>query len=98
MDWVAYGDFSAIKILPNYNGPRPTDDRFIPLGNDYLKLDRKFDATLSHAFRCALLLGGIDWMGWAGTTMAAHTDADIEQTVSAFKNAITMLRADGLID
>ncbi len=98
VDWVAYGDFSAIKILPNYDGPRPTDDRFIPLGNDYLKLDRKFDATLSHAFRCALLLGGIDWMGWAGTTMAAHTDADIEQTVSAFKNAITMLRADGLVD
>ncbi len=97
VDWVAYGDFSAIKILPEYNGPRPEGDDFIPYDNDYRKLDRKFDPALSHAFRCSLLLGGVDWMGWAGSTSVAHSEADIERTIEAFSGAIDLLRGDGLI-
>ncbi len=96
--WVAYGDFSAVKILPEYDGPRPTSDDFIPYYNDFQKLDRKIDTRLSHAFRCALLLGGVDWMGWAGSTSSAHTNADIDRTAEAFSNAIDLLRSDGLID
>jgi len=98
VDWVAYGDFSAIKINPEYDGPRPTADDFIPYGNYFQKLDRKFDSTLSHAFRCALLLGGVDWMGWGGSTSAAHTDADVADTVEGFSKAIDLLRSDELID
>ncbi len=96
--WVAYGDFSAIKIIPDYNGPRPDSDAFIPYDNDYLKLDCKVDSTLSHAFRCAVLLGGVDWMGWAGSTSSAHTDADLDRTITAFASAIDLLRADGLVE
>lgn len=98
VNWVAYGDFSAIKILPEYDGPRPDDDAFIPYDNDYERLDRKFDPQLSHAFRCALLLSGVDWMGWAGTTSVAHSDDDVDRTAAAFSNAIDLLRADGLVD
>lgn len=98
VDWIAYGDFSAIKILPGYSGPRPTGDDFIPYNNDFQKLDRKLDAKLSHAFRAALLLGGVDWMGWGGSTSSAHTEADVERTVAGFSTAIDLLRADGLID
>jgi glutamate-1-semialdehyde 2,1-aminomutase len=97
VNWVAYGDFSAIKIHPDYDGPRPTADDFIPFDGDYLKLDRKFDSGLSHAIRCALLLGDVDWMGWAGSTSSEHTDTDVEKTVAAFDAAIDMLRADGLL-
>jgi glutamate-1-semialdehyde 2,1-aminomutase len=96
--WIAYGEFSAIKIHPDYDGPRPNSATFVPFNNDYRKLDVQFDATLSHAFRCALLLGGVDWMGWGGTTSAAHTEADIGHTVAAFAKGIDLLRADGLID
>jgi glutamate-1-semialdehyde 2,1-aminomutase len=96
--WVAYGDFSAIKIHPEYDGPRPTTDEFIPFGNDYRKLDRQFDDGLSHAFRCGLLLGGVDWMGWGGSTSAAHDADDVDRTVSAFATTLDLLRADGLID
>ncbi|MBM80262.1 MAG: aspartate aminotransferase family protein [Planctomycetaceae bacterium] len=96
--WVAYGDFSAIKIHADYDGPRPDSDDFIPFDNDYLKLDVGFDKTLSHAFRCALLLGGVDWMGWAGSTSLAHSDEDIDVTVAAFADAIDLLREDGLIE
>jgi len=96
--WAAYGDFSAVKIHPQYDGPRPDRDDFIPYGNDYRKLDCKFDSELSHAFRCALLLGGVDWMGWGGSTSSAHGGDDVDRTVSAFANAIDLLREDGLVE
>ncbi|HID23702.1 MAG TPA: aminotransferase class III-fold pyridoxal phosphate-dependent enzyme, partial [Planctomycetaceae bacterium] len=95
--WIAYGDFSAIKIHPEYDGPRPDGDDFIPYNNDYSKLDRKFDPVLSHAYRCALLVNGVDWMGWGGSTSSEHNDSDIDRTVAAFDRAIDLLRADGLV-
>lgn len=98
VDWVSYGRFSAVKILPEYDGPRPDSDEFIPYGNDSVKLDRKLPGTLSHAFRCGLLLGGVDWMGWAGSTTLGHTDDDVDRTVQAFSQTIDLLRADGLLD
>ncbi|MGH7127761.1 MAG: aspartate aminotransferase family protein, partial [Planctomycetaceae bacterium] len=95
--WAAYGDYSMIKIHPEYDGPRPEHDDFVPHGGDFEKLDRKFEARLSHAFRCAMLLGGVDCMGWGGFTTTAHTDADIDRTAEAVSQTIDLLRADGLI-
>lgn len=92
---VAYGDFSAIKIHPEYDGPRPTSDGFIPCNGDYRLLDRKVDGKLSHSFRCALLLGGVDWMGWGGSTSSQHTEEDVEVTVAAYDRAISLLSEDG---
>ncbi len=97
LNWLAYGDFSAIKIMPDYDGPRPDGDDFLPYGGDWRKLDRKFDAALSQAFRQALLLGGVDWMGWGGSTSAAHSEEDVERTVAGFASAIDWLRADGFV-
>src|SRR5579871_6413919 len=31
-NWVAYGEFSNCRLLPSYEGPRPTSDDFIPYG------------------------------------------------------------------
>lgn len=98
LNWVSYGDFSAIKILPEYDGPAPKADDFVPYNNDFRKLDRKFDSALSHALRCALLLGGIDWMGWSGSTSSTHTEADVARTIEAFDSAIDLLRADGHVE
>ena len=93
--FVAYGDFSAIKIHAEFEGTHPTTDDEIPFNGDWRKLDRKFDGRLGHAFRCALLLGGVDWFCWGGSTSLAHSDADINQTTEAFSNAIDLLRKDG---
>lgn len=95
--WAAYGDFSAIKIIPGYDGPSIDGDDWIPYGGDYQQLDVKFDDRLGHAFRCALLLGGVDWMGWAGSTSAVHTPEDVTATVAAFSQALDLLATDGLI-
>lgn len=91
--WVAYGEFSMIHILPNYEGPRPTSEDFIPCGGDYRKLDAEQPASLKHAFRSALLLNDVDWFGWSGMTSAAHTAEDLEQTVSAFDHTLSLLHA-----
>ncbi|MDB5345009.1 MAG: hemL1 [Schlesneria sp.] len=89
--WVAYGEFSMIHILPNFDGPRPTSDEFIPCEGDYRKLDAEQPAALKHAFRAALLINGVDWFGWSGMTSAAHTSEDIDQTVRAFDQALALL-------
>lgn len=96
--WIAYGDFSLTKIHPEYEGPRPDGDEFLPWDNDFQKLDRRFDPALSHAVRCALLLGGVDLMGWGFLPSAAHTDDDVDRTVRAVAQAIDLLREDGLVD
>lgn len=97
VSWAAYGVDSLTKIHPQYDGPPPKGPHFRPYANDLEKLDQTFDSQLNFAFRCALLVGGVDWMGWGGMASAAHTDADIDQTLSAFANAIKLLRADRLI-
>jgi glutamate-1-semialdehyde 2,1-aminomutase len=89
--WVAYGEFSMIHILPDYDGPRPTSDEFIPCGGDYRKLDAEQPAAMKHAFRAALLVNGVDWFGWSGMTSAAHSSEDIDQTVRAFDQALALL-------
>lgn len=97
VDWIAYGQFSTIRILPGYDGPRSTSDQFIPYGNDYRQLDIEPPRKFTHAFRTALLHGGVDWFGWGGLTSAAHSEGDVEQTVAAFDRAIDLLRAEGFV-
>jgi glutamate-1-semialdehyde 2,1-aminomutase len=93
--WAAYGDYSAIKIHANFDGEYSDEDDFLPFNGDWKKLDEAFPRDLNHAFRCALLLGGVDWMGWGGSTSIAHDDNDIQVTVGAFDQAIDLLRGDG---
>src|SRR5262245_57794070 len=50
LDWLAYGEFSGWKLLPRYQGPRPTDDAFIPYQGSLDKLDGPKDSRLIHAF------------------------------------------------
>ncbi len=95
--WAAYGDFSLLKICPHYDGPRSQADDFVPFDGDLLQLDRPIDSGLSHAFRCAMLLHGVDVMGWGAILNAAHSDDDIDRAVDAFAGTIGMLREDGFL-
>jgi glutamate-1-semialdehyde 2,1-aminomutase len=89
--WIAYGEFSMIHILPNYTGPRPADDQFIPYSGDYRQLDCEPPGRLKHAFRTALLVHGVDWFGFSGMTSALHSESDLNDTVTAFEMAISAL-------
>jgi len=93
--WIAYGDFSMVKVLANYDGPRPHDETFIPHGGDLQKLDGPKNMKLSHTLRQALLLNGVDWWGFAGMTSSAHTPDIVAKTVAAFAAAIPLV-LDGM--
>jgi glutamate-1-semialdehyde 2,1-aminomutase len=97
LDWVAYGEFSRVNLLPGYRGPRPTSDDFIPYDNDYRKLDGPSPGKLAQHFRCAMLLHGLDFMGMKAITNAAHTPEDTERTVAAFAGGLDLLQAEGVL-
>jgi glutamate-1-semialdehyde 2,1-aminomutase len=48
-------------------------------------------------FRAAMQLGGVDPSGMQLIVSAVHTDADVEQTVSAFDSAVERLQGEGAI-
>ena len=43
-----------------------------------------------------MLLHGVDLPGMGGMTTAAHTEADVEQTVDAVAGTLDLLRQEGL--
>jgi len=95
-DWVAYGDFSLIHIMPGYKGPRPDSADFIPYRGDLARLAGPKDPTFLAAWRQGLLLNGVDLFGLGAFTTSAHTKADVELTLNAVANTIDALRAERL--
>jgi glutamate-1-semialdehyde 2,1-aminomutase len=96
VSWVAYGEFSAFKLLPGYTGSRPASDDFVPYDGSIDKLEAPKNPRLVQAFRRGMLLHGVDLMGLSGMTTAAHTEADIDSTVAAVSATLDYLQAEGL--
>jgi glutamate-1-semialdehyde 2,1-aminomutase len=100
-NWIAYGDFSMVRAIPNPEGERPSpatgdSDEFVPFGGDLNRLDGAKNMKQYYALRQAMLLNGVDWWGYAGMTTCDHTDAVVERTVRAFEVSIEALSAEGL--
>ncbi len=97
LPWVAYGEFSGFRLLPGYDGPRPSGDDFVPYGGAIDKLDVPRPAKLTQAFRQAMLLHGVDLPGLGGMATAAHTEADVDATVAAVMGTLELLGGEGLV-
>lgn len=95
-DWIAYGDFSLIHVKSGYEGARPADDDFIPYGGALNKLDGPKNLKQVYAWRHGLLLHGVDWFGFGAFVTAAHTEADVELTITAVAATIEAMRDEGL--
>ena len=52
---------------------------------------------LKYAFRMAMQLGGVDVSGLAMLVSSVHTDADVDQTLTAFDAAVGMLQGESMI-
>jgi hypothetical protein len=52
---------------------------------------------LSHAFRAAALLHGVDFFGWRAMLSGAHSSADVDRTIVAVSNVIDQLREERLV-
>jgi glutamate-1-semialdehyde 2,1-aminomutase len=96
-DWVAYGEFSGFKLIPGYQGPRPTGDDFVPYEGALERLETPKPAGLVHAFRRGMLLNGVDLPGLGGMTTLSHAEAAVEQTVAAVAATLDLLDADGTL-
>jgi glutamate-1-semialdehyde 2,1-aminomutase len=94
--WVCYGDFSLLHLLPDYSGPAPSGDDFIPYDGSVAKLDGPKNTGKVHAFRQAMLLNGVDLPGLGLFMTECHTEPLIRKTVAAVRASIDMLRQDGL--
>jgi glutamate-1-semialdehyde 2,1-aminomutase len=54
------------------------------------------DKRLVHRFRLAMLVNGVDLMGWPGGMVSAtHGPKEMDATVEAFAASLAMLRRDG---
>jgi len=93
-DWIAYGEFSFFRLIAGYRGPRPESDDFVPYDGDMNRLDAPADPHLVRAFRQGMLLNGVDLPRLGGMTMTAHTEADVEHTVTAVAATLDLLRAE----
>jgi glutamate-1-semialdehyde 2,1-aminomutase len=91
VNWICYGEFSGFRFLTGYEGPRPTGDEFIPYGGSLEKLDAPRKPGLVHAFRRGMLLNGVDLPGLSGMTTAAHSEADVDQTVTAVAATLDLI-------
>jgi glutamate-1-semialdehyde 2,1-aminomutase len=96
IDWICYGEFSGFRFLPGYQGPRPDRDDFIPYHGALDKLDGPRNPRLSQAFRRGMLLHGVDLPGLGGMTTAAHSQADVEQTLAAVAGTLEYLQQGSL--
>lgn len=94
--WLAYGEFSGFRLIPEYEGQPPLDPDFIPYAGSLEKLEAPRDKKLLFAFRQGMLLHGVDSWGLAGMVNAAHTEEDVEKTVAAVAGTLELLREEGL--
>ena len=87
VDWLPFGDFSFYHLLTDLDGIKP--DRLWEAGPGVLK--RKGDPDLPHAFRCGMLLHGVDVPGFRGWVSAMHAREDVEKTLDAFEKTLRII-------
>ena len=94
LPWSVYGTFSGFHLFMNPNARAVTPHGFDPLSATMDELKTQ-PAQINTRLRLALLLHGVDVNGrLGGFTSASHTEADIAETIEAWRGAIAMLRAE----
>ena len=95
LNWAVYGRFSEFRFHVGHSQQGLRASNFDPFAVDYLQLNGG-DRQLLSQLRCGLLLHGVDTPLVGGLTSAAHTEADVEQTIEAFEQTIEWMKRDGL--
>ena len=92
--WAVYGDFSVFHVFTNPKRRSITPTTFDPRGVHFQELRANVPDSV-RKLRMALILNGVDFNGWPGGTISAvHSDADLDDTVRAFDEAVGMLQAE----
>jgi glutamate-1-semialdehyde 2,1-aminomutase len=94
--WAVYGDYSTFHVFTNPKARADVGpDAFNPLDYDYSELKANAPGAVQK-LRIAMILNGVDIMGWPGGNIAAvHTDEDRAKTVEAFAASLQLMKAEG---
>jgi glutamate-1-semialdehyde 2,1-aminomutase len=96
--WAAYGTFSMFHIFTNPDRVAISPTRFDPHEQPVESLAGNRQAGVVHKLRLAMMINGVDLSGSpGGLTSATHGDAELEDTVSAVRKSVQMLRQEGEI-
>jgi glutamate-1-semialdehyde 2,1-aminomutase len=93
--WAVYGEHSFFHIHSNPQGKalRPTTFDASTLTIDSLKGKNE---TMLGKLRLAMLNNGVDLKGWRGGILsAAHTQADVDFTLDAWRKSLRALKEEG---
>ena len=93
--WAVYGTFSGFHVFTNPHKRAIAPASFDPFDFGYAELKANAPGVVPK-LRLAMLVNGVDITGWpGGTVSAAHTEEDLEATVTAFRASVAMLRREG---
>jgi glutamate-1-semialdehyde 2,1-aminomutase len=96
--WAVYGAFSNFHFFTNPDRAAITPTRFDPKSVPAEAFFDKRQAGVVHKFRLAMMTHGVDFSGSpGGITSATHGEAELEDTVTALRNSIRMLKQEGEI-
>ena len=91
IDWIVYGEASAFHIYMGGQLPAKISANFNPekIGRQGLYKQPQDAARL---LKLAMNINGVDLAGWpGGLVSAAHSQADIEETIEAFSRSLESL-------
>src|SRR5882724_6309738 len=89
--WCVYGTFSSIHLYTNPDN-QPVTPQDIAAGKvPAAKLKAGAGLEMKQQIRLGMLCGGADFAIWPGGLVSSrHTADDVEQTVAAFENLLSM--------
>jgi glutamate-1-semialdehyde 2,1-aminomutase len=96
--WAAYGTFSMLHIFTNPDHRAIVPARFDPLEQPPEALAGNRQAGVVHKLRLAMMTGGVDFNGSPGGIVSAtHGEAELEDTVTALRKSVRMLKQESEI-
>ncbi|NOZ22219.1 MAG: aminotransferase class III-fold pyridoxal phosphate-dependent enzyme [Planctomycetes bacterium] len=87
LDWVVFGDFSFFHMAAGAAGADPS--RLWEFNQEVVK--KGADKDTIHAFRCGMLVHGVDLSGLRGWVSSEHTVEDVDRTLDAFGKTLRIL-------
>ena len=93
--WGAYGTYTGLHVFTNPNHLPIDPATFDPMALGYAGLKQPRGNQVALKFRMAMRVHGVDLSAWpGGPCSAAHTDADLDQTLDAIRASVRMLREE----
>ncbi|MGD9617712.1 MAG: aspartate aminotransferase family protein [Alphaproteobacteria bacterium] len=94
--WAAYGTFSSLELFMNPERAPIAPTKFNPLEQPFSALKSDRTAGIVHKMRLGMMINGVDLSSHPGGVISAtHGEAELEDTITAMRNTVRMLREEG---